>query len=99
VGTQSSRDAIGAQVTIEAQDHRNLKIFTQSQRLMGGSGFNASNELRLFFRVPHESVIQRIQVAWPSGKTDTWHGHSDDSAWTFIERGTFADSKKSAFCN
>jgi len=65
VGTESSRDAIGATVRI-ATPHRQI-----IRHLTAGDGFQSSNERRLVFGLGTETVIEELHVQWPSGTTET----------------------------
>jgi tetratricopeptide (TPR) repeat protein len=63
-GTRTNRDAIGAQVRIDAADHR------LTQQLLAGDGFQCSNERCLSFGTGEATKVNGIQVTWPDGSTD-----------------------------
>jgi enediyne biosynthesis protein E4 len=65
-GTTSSRDGIGALVTVTAGGRRQV-----AQRLGGGSIMSA-NDPRLHFGLGQSDRIEQIEVRWSSGKTDRW---------------------------
>ena len=60
-GTRSNRDAIGAQVTVEAGALRVSKF------LQAGSGFLSQHSKELFFGVGSETGPVRATVRWPNG--------------------------------
>jgi hypothetical protein len=64
-GVQSNRSAIGAQVRVFWNGQQQL------QEVSGGSGFCAQNMRRLHFGLGRHSKIDRIEIRWPSGKTQT----------------------------
>ncbi len=64
-GTKSNRDAIGARVTLYAG-----KIVRLAERY-GGAGFHAAEDLRLHFGVGQEKLVDRVEIAWPSGLVET----------------------------
>jgi len=60
-GTKSNRDAIGAEVTVEARGQR------QTKYLQAGSGFLSQHTKELFFGVGETRDFVRVTVRWPSG--------------------------------
>jgi hypothetical protein len=64
-GVQSNRSAIGAQVRVfwDAQQ--------QVQEVSGGSGFCAQNQRRLHFGLGKAGAVDKVEIRWPSGKTQT----------------------------
>lgn len=60
-GTKSNRDAIGAQVTVEAGKLRVTKF------LQAGSGFLSQHSKELFFGLGQETGPARATVRWPNG--------------------------------
>jgi Ca2+-binding RTX toxin-like protein len=64
-GTLSNRDAIGAQVKVTAGG------ITQIREQNGGSHVFAQNDTRLHFGLAENTIIDRLEVRWPSGKIQT----------------------------
>jgi Flp pilus assembly protein TadD/peroxiredoxin len=60
-GRKSNRDAVGAEVTVEAQGRR------QTKYLQSGSGFLSQHTKELFFGVGETRDFVRVTVRWPSG--------------------------------
>jgi hypothetical protein len=64
-GQRSNRSAIGAQVRIFWNGMQQL------QEVSGGSGFCAQNDRRLHFGLGKTTAIDRVEIRWPSGATQT----------------------------
>jgi enediyne biosynthesis protein E4 len=65
VGTKSNRDGIGAKVEVFAGTHREL------QERVAGSGYLSQNDARLHFGLGKATVIDKIEIRWPSGAVQT----------------------------
>ena len=66
IGTHSNRSAIGARCTIEAGGRKRL-----ADVVSGGSYFS-QNSLTLYFGLGNAERVDRIEVRWPAGETQTW---------------------------
>lgn len=64
-GTASNRSAIGARVEVHWGSSR------QVQEVHGGSGFSAENQRRLHFGLGDATVVDRVVIRWPSGRSET----------------------------
>jgi hypothetical protein len=64
-GTQSNRSALGAQVRVYWAGQE------QVQEVAGGSGFCAQNQRPLHFGLGKGARVERVEIRWPSGKTQT----------------------------
>jgi Flp pilus assembly protein TadD/peroxiredoxin len=62
-GRKSNRDAIGAAVTVEAEEHR------QTKYLQAGSGFLSQHSKELFFGLGKAQGTVHASIRWPSGLT------------------------------
>ena len=67
-GTRSNRSAIGAQVRVFFAGMQQL------QEVSGGSGFSAQNGRRLHFGLGKDAAVERVEIRWPSGATQTIEG-------------------------
>jgi hypothetical protein len=65
VGTTSNRDAIGARVRLTIGSR------VQTREVTGGSSYLAQNDLRLHFGLGAQTTVDRIEIRWPAGKTET----------------------------
>jgi hypothetical protein len=61
-GTASNRSAIGARVEVHWAGH------VQAQEVSGGSGFSAQNQRRLHYGLGAATNVDRVTIAWPSGR-------------------------------
>ncbi len=64
-GTESNRSALGAQVRVHWAGQE------QVQEVSGGSGFCAQNQRPLHFGLGKGARVERVEIRWPSGKTQT----------------------------
>ncbi len=64
-GASSNRSAIGAEVRLFWNGHQ------QVQHVSGGNGFCSQNQRRLHFGLGKNSQIEKAEIRWPSGKTQT----------------------------
>jgi len=62
-GTKSNRDAIGARVKITSGGA------TQTVQKKGPTGYLSQNDHRLHFGLAKNDLIEKIEIRWPSGKT------------------------------
>lgn len=62
VGTQSSRDPIGARVVVESVKGRKLL-----RNIFGGGSYLSQNPYQVHFGLPKDDSIQQIRIEWPSG--------------------------------
>lgn len=66
IGTRSSRQALGCQVTTVAGQLR------QATQVPSGGSFQASHDPRVLVTTGATSPIDEIQVVWPGGQIETW---------------------------
>ena len=78
-GTESERDATGAKVTVTSGQ----QSWTRWQ--VGGDGFLCSNESVLDFGLAMANSIDRVDVQWPSGKTQTFHDLKVNQRYLMVE--------------
>jgi tetratricopeptide (TPR) repeat protein len=64
-GAKSSRDAIGARVTVETDRVRATRV------LMAGSGFLSQHTKELFFGLGDSERVAKVTISWPSGQVQT----------------------------
>ncbi|MCP4174176.1 MAG: tetratricopeptide repeat protein [Fuerstiella sp.] len=78
-GVESSRDAIGATVTLYVGDRRIIR------QLTSGDGYQASNERTLIFGLSDFARVKRVDIAWPSRRTESWNNLEADGEYLVIE--------------
>jgi hypothetical protein len=66
IGSKSNRDAIGARVRIQAAG------LTQIREIDGGNGYAGQSMRRAHFGLGKATKIDRLEIRWPSGKTETF---------------------------
>lgn len=64
VGTRSNRDGIGARITVVAGGRR------QIDEVRSGGGYISQNDLRVHFGLGQATMIDRLEIRWPSGAID-----------------------------
>jgi hypothetical protein len=64
IGTTSNRDGIGARLTITAGRR------TQVREIRSGSGYLSQNDVRAHVGLGRATLADRVEVRWPSGRTD-----------------------------
>jgi hypothetical protein len=78
-GVRSSRDAIGAEVAIEAGGRR------RTQWLTAGDGYQASNQRQLVFGLGAADRVEKLHICWPSGLVQEFADLAADQALIFVE--------------
>jgi len=66
VGAESNRSAIGARVRLVTADG------VQLQEVRGGGSYYSQSDLRVHFGLGQARRIDRLEVRWPNGKSETW---------------------------
>jgi enediyne biosynthesis protein E4 len=66
VGTRSNRSAIGAVARVTSGGR------TQVDEVRSGRGYQSSEDLRLHFGLGSNPTIEKLEVRWPSGLTESW---------------------------
>jgi hypothetical protein len=87
-GRTCSRDAVGARVTIQLAGGRRMH-----RHLVGGGGYLCTNEPSLWYGLGSDSLAQRVDVAWPDGRTDTFRDVPAGTRW-LIEQGAAGKSAR-----
>ena len=67
-GTASNRDGLGARVTVFAGGRSQVQVHD------GQSGYLSQSSMPLYFGLGAADSVERIEVAWPSGRTQTVEG-------------------------
>ena len=78
-GHASNRSAIGARVRVFWNGQQQL------QEVSGGSGFCAQNDRRLHFGLGKAAAIDRVEIRWPSGKSQTLTAPKLDQRHRIVE--------------
>ncbi|MCH8217638.1 MAG: CRTAC1 family protein, partial [Planctomycetes bacterium] len=65
VGTQGNRSGIGAKIKVVAEG------LTQYGEVHSGGSYLAFSDLCVHFGLAKSEVVDRVEIRWPSGQTDT----------------------------
>jgi hypothetical protein len=65
IGTRSNRSGIGSRIRIEAGGVR------QTGWVRSGSSYCSANDLKAYFGLGRANRIDRLEVRWPNGQTET----------------------------
>lgn len=65
IGETSNRDAIGSRVKLVSGE------LTQTAQKKSTTGYLSQNDSRLHFGLQKNDIVERIEIKWPSGKTQT----------------------------
>ncbi len=86
-GTRSNRSAIGARCTIEADGRK------QTAEVVSGGSYFSQNSLTLYFGLGNSKKVNRIEVRWPIGETQSWSG-VDANRTIMLTEGSAAVASK-----
>lgn len=79
-GTKSNRNGIGARLSVEAGDLR------QVDEVRSGGSYLSQNDLRVHFGIGAAERVSRVEVRWPSGLRETF-GPFDANRQVLLEEG------------
>jgi hypothetical protein len=79
IGTKSNRSGIGARVIVSAGAR------TQVDEVLSGGSYLSQNDLRLHFGLGSATLIDRVEIHWPSGKVDTYRDLKPDRVYRATE--------------
>jgi hypothetical protein len=79
-GTKSNRSAIGARCTIEAGGRK------QMADVVSGGSYYSQNDLTLYFGLGAVAKVDKVEVRWPSGETQTWTDLPANKLQRLVER-------------
>ena len=80
VGTKSNRDAMGARVKVVGGG------ISQIREIAGGGSYLSQSDLRAHFGLGKASSAETVEVKWPSGLLQTFHGVEADKFY-LVEEG------------
>ena len=79
VGTQSNRSAVGARLTLQAADLRQIR------EIKAGLSYLSSNDLRVHFGLGAHDKVDSLQIRWPSGRVELIQDVRADQVLTLEE--------------
>jgi enediyne biosynthesis protein E4 len=78
-GTVSNCDAVGARVTVTTSGR------TQVATRFGGGSYQSASDTRLHFGIGLAKKVDRVEVAWPSGRRDCYMDLAADTGYWLVE--------------
>jgi hypothetical protein len=88
VGTRSNRSAIGARVRVTTAGR------SQIDEVMSGSSYYSQNDLRLHFGLGKATRVDSIEIAWPSGLTESFKNLPANQLLVVQEAKGIMDNRK-----
>jgi len=89
VGVKSNRTGIGARVKVVAQtDPKSPKPLIQIDEIRSGGSYYSQNDLRLHFGLNQATIVDLLEIRWPSGNVDTLKNLEVNRQYTIQEGGT-----------
>ena len=82
-GTQSNRSAIGATLRLKA--HIGGKDVWQIRQVTAHNSFQSQSDLRQHFGLNDASVIDSLEIRWPSGSTEVFTGLAVRNFYKIVE--------------
>ena len=79
VGTKSNRAAVGARMMVSTTN------MTQIDEVRCGGGYLSSNDQRLHFGLGAEATMKKVEIQWPSGRTEELKNVAADAIYTIVE--------------
>lgn len=79
VGTKSNRDGIGTRIVLTAGK------LTQVREIKAGSSYQSQNDIRAHFGLGTASIVDRLELRWPSGTVDVLENLRADEILTIRE--------------
>jgi hypothetical protein len=76
---KANRNLAGACVTVEIGGARLTRF------VKGGGSYLCSGDSRLLFGLGEAATVERVEVRWPWGETQTWPGPTVDQYWRLCE--------------
>jgi enediyne biosynthesis protein E4 len=88
-GTKSNRDGLGSRLRVTAGG------VTQTNWIRSGSSFASANDACAFFGLGRGAGVDRIEVRWPSGQTETYGPAKANQVLTLTEgQGSTVNAKR-----
>jgi hypothetical protein len=79
VGTKGNREAVGARVTVTSASR------SQMEEVKAGSSYISTSDPRLHFGLAGDSIMNNVEIRWPSGNVETIQNIPADAIYTIVE--------------
>ena len=80
VGTRSNRDGIGVRIKVVVSGH------SQIREVKSGGSYPSHSDVRLHFGLGQSTVVDLVEIRWPSGLTERFKGINADQFFR-VEEG------------
>ena len=90
IGTRSNRLAIGAKVRVVSGD------LSQIEEVRSGGSYLSQNDLRVHFGLGGAAKVDRVEIRWPSGGTETLQNLAPDRIYVVKEGSGIVPAEKAA---
>jgi hypothetical protein len=101
IGTQSNRDAVGAEVEVHCAARPGVERFRSLRHVTAGSGYASQNEHRLHFGLGDDhNIVTTLKVRWPGRRAEQTFYNVPADRWVRIREGAgieFFDPRNSSF--
>jgi tetratricopeptide (TPR) repeat protein len=87
-GRKSSRDGVGATVTVQCGERQWFAA------RYGGGSYQSANDSRLYFGLGPAATADRVEVRWPTGEIDRFSSLAADTGYLLREGGPVAIPSK-----
>jgi len=90
IGVKSNRTAIGARVKVTALTEPQTpgaKAFTQMGEVASGGSYFSQSDLRVHFGLDRAAKVDKVEIRWPNGNTDTLGALEANRLYTLQEGG------------
>ena len=87
-GTKSNRLALNARISIVAGG------MTQTDEVHSGGSYLSQNDLRIHFGLANAAKIDKVEIHWPSGYTETLTNLAVDQHYSVIETNGIVSSER-----
>jgi hypothetical protein len=79
VGSKSNRGAVGARITVTSATR------SQIEESKAGSSYLSTSDPRLHFGLAADTVMDKVEIRWPNGGTETLRNMASDAIYTITE--------------
>jgi hypothetical protein len=79
LGSKSNRGAVGARITVTSATR------SQLEEVKAGSSYISTSDPRLHFGLAGDSMMDKVEIRWPSGSVETLKNVAGDAIYTLVE--------------
>jgi hypothetical protein len=94
IGVKSNRSGIGARVRVGAKLTPSSTPVVQFDEVRSGCGYFSQNDMRLHFGLEQASIVDFLEIRWPSGQLDTFKDLQVNRLYVLREGNKLAEMKE-----